>query len=108
MGYPKRRIWYYDCIKNQILHHKPTAQKVSFKIGEKISDPLSMYLADICTVPINIAGVPALSIPAGFSKNNLPIGLQLIGDYFSEAKILQAAYGFQKITDFHLQKLKVN
>ena len=86
----------------------PTMPIPAFKIGEKISDPLSMYLADICTVPINIAGIPAISIPAGFSKDGLPIGLQLIGDYFSEGKILQAAHGFQKITDFHLKKPKVN
>ncbi len=86
----------------------PTMPTPAFKLGEKISDPLSMYLADICTVPINIAGVPAISIPAGFSKNNLPVGLQLIGDYFTEGKILQAAHTFQKITDFHLKKPKVN
>ena len=86
----------------------PTMPTSAFKIGEKISDPLSMYLADICTVPINIAGVPAMSIPAGFDKNGLPIGLQLIGDYFSEGKIIQAGYGFQKNTDHHLKKPKLS
>ncbi|NHI93835.1 MAG: Asp-tRNA(Asn)/Glu-tRNA(Gln) amidotransferase subunit GatA [Candidatus Lokiarchaeota archaeon] len=86
----------------------PTMPTPAFKIGEKISDPLSMYLADICTVPINIAGVPAISIPAGFSKKGLPIGLQLIGDYFMEGKIIQAAYGFQKNTNFHLKKPELN
>ena len=86
----------------------PTMPTPAFKIGEKISDPLSMYFADICTVPINIAGVPAMSIPAGFDKKGLPVGLQLIGDYFTESKIIQAAYGFQKNTNHHLKKPKLS
>ena len=86
----------------------PTMPFPAFKIGEKIIDPLSMYLADICTVPINIAGVPAISIPCGFtSKNSLPIGLQIIGDFFAEPTLLRVAYSFEQNTDFHKKKPRI-
>ncbi len=78
----------------------PTAPNVAFKRGEKISDPLSMYLEDLCTIPVNLAGVPAISIPCGKS-GKLPIGMQLIGNYFAESKILQAAKAFEDNTNFH-------
>jgi len=81
----------------------PTMPYLPFKIGEKIDDPLAMYLADIYTVSINIAGVPAISIPCGF-KNGLPIGLQIIGDFFKEGQILQVAYSFEQNTAYHKQK----
>ena len=81
----------------------PVAPDVAPKIGENLSDPLKMYMADIYTVMINIAGVPALSIPCGFDKNNMPVGLQLIGKPFGEKTILSAAYEYQKNTDFHKQ-----
>jgi aspartyl-tRNA(Asn)/glutamyl-tRNA(Gln) amidotransferase subunit A len=67
-----------------------------FNIGEKIANPLEMYLADIYTVNINIAGIPAISLPSGFSEEGLPIGLQLIGDHFTEKKLLKVAYHLEK------------
>jgi aspartyl-tRNA(Asn)/glutamyl-tRNA(Gln) amidotransferase subunit A len=81
----------------------PTSPTVPFKIGEKTDDPVQMYLSDVCTLPINIAGVPALSIPAGFA-GGLPVGLQLIGKPFSEETLFRAACAFQQLTDWHKQK----
>ena len=78
----------------------PTAPTTAFKIGEKSGDPLQMYLSDVCTVPVNIAGLPALSIPCGFSRG-LPVGMQIIGDHFAEAVILNLAYQYQRVTDYH-------
>jgi len=79
----------------------PTAPTTAFKIGEKTTDPLQMYLEDICTVSINIAGLPAMSIPCGFDEIGLPIGMQLIGKAFDETTILKAGYTFEQNTDFH-------
>ena len=79
--------------------HSPTP---AFKLGAKIDDPLSMYLSDIYTIATNLAGLPALSIPAGF-VNNLPIGMQLIGNYFTEARLLNVAHQYQQVTDWHLK-----
>jgi aspartyl-tRNA(Asn)/glutamyl-tRNA(Gln) amidotransferase subunit A len=78
----------------------PTAPTVAFKLGEKTSDPLAMYAADVNTVAVNLAGLPAMSIPAGFSEN-LPVGLQLIAPAFCEARLLAAAHQFQLATDWH-------
>ena len=78
----------------------PTSPTTPFKIDEKMDDPLQMYLSDVCTLPINIAGLPAISIPAGFS-NGLPIGMQIIGKPFSEETILKIAHAFQEATDWH-------
>lgn len=78
----------------------PTSPTAAFKLGEKTSDPISMYLSDIYTIAVNLAGLPGISIPAGFS-NQLPVGLQLIGNYFAEAKLLNAAHQYQKVTDWH-------
>ncbi len=78
----------------------PTSPTVSFKIGEKSNNPLEMYLADICTVPINIAGLPAISIPCGVDGNGMPIGMQLIGNKFQEEKILNVAYTYEQATNF--------
>lgn len=72
----------------------PTAPTTAFKLGEKCQDPISMYLADILTAPINLAGVPALSIPAGEVKG-LPVGMQIIGDQFRESDILRLGYAFE-------------
>ena len=72
----------------------PTAPTVAFKLGEKVKDPLTMYLSDVYTVAINLAGVPALSVPCGF-VNNLPVGLQLIGKHFDEAVILRTAHNYE-------------
>ncbi len=84
----------------------PVAPTTALKMGEGLSDPLQMYLGDIYTVMINIAGVPALSIPCGFDKNSMPIGLQLIGKPFDEKTILGAGNCFQNATDYHKQKPK--
>ncbi|MDK2820760.1 MAG: aspartyl-tRNA(Asn)/glutamyl-tRNA(Gln) amidotransferase subunit [Clostridia bacterium] len=81
----------------------PTSPTVAFKLGEKAGDPLAMYLSDLCTIPINMAGLPAISLPCGFSQG-LPIGLQLIGKPFDETTLLQAAYAFEQNTDYHRQR----
>ena len=78
----------------------PTVPNTAFKLGDKNHDPISMYLSDIYTIAVNLAGLPGLSMPAGF-KNNLPVGLQLIGNFFSEAKLLNIAHQFQTVTDWH-------
>ena len=81
----------------------PTSPTVAFKIGEKADDPLQMYLSDVCTLPINIAGVPAISIPAGF-VDGLPVGMQFIGKHFAEETLLRAAYAYEQATPWHKQK----
>lgn len=78
----------------------PTTPSVAFKLGEKFADPLSMYLSDIYTIATNLAGLPGLSMPAGFSQG-LPIGAQLIGNYFSEARLLNVAHVYQQHSDWH-------
>ncbi|MDC0126800.1 Asp-tRNA(Asn)/Glu-tRNA(Gln) amidotransferase subunit GatA [Methylophilaceae bacterium] len=83
----------------------PSAPSVAFKSGDKQEDPLAMYLQDIFTISTNLAGLPAMSIPAGF-VNELPVGLQLIGNHFEESKILNVANVYQKNTDWHLQSPK--
>lgn len=82
----------------------PTSPTAAFKIGEKIDDPLQMYLSDIFTISINLAGVPAISIPCGFTLNGLPVGLQIIGKPFDEAGILQLAYAYEQSTPWHKMK----
>ncbi|MCE8425803.1 MAG: Asp-tRNA(Asn)/Glu-tRNA(Gln) amidotransferase subunit GatA [Candidatus Methanoperedens sp.] len=78
----------------------PTMPYPAFKIGEKIDDPISLYLSDVDTVPVNLAGVPSISVPCGFS-GGLPIGMQIIGKHFDEAAILRTAFTFEENTDFH-------
>jgi aspartyl-tRNA(Asn)/glutamyl-tRNA(Gln) amidotransferase subunit A len=78
----------------------PVAPTPAFKLGEMINDPLQMYLSDIFTIPANLAGTCAISLPCGFSQEGLPIGLQLIGQPFAEADLLQAAYAFEQATDW--------
>ncbi len=80
----------------------PTTTGTAFKLNEKINDPISMYLSDLYTVSVNLAGLPAVSIPAGFTKQ-LPVGMQLIGNYFEEARLLNIAHQFQQATDWHQQ-----
>ena len=109
----------------------PTSPTPAWKIGEKIDDPLKMYLSDIFTIPANLAGIPAISIPCGFTPledstrqskssvrsikerakdslkgftNELPVGLQILGKPFKEEEILQAAYAYEQATEWHLQK----
>jgi aspartyl-tRNA(Asn)/glutamyl-tRNA(Gln) amidotransferase subunit A len=81
----------------------PIAPAPAFKLGEKLDDPLQMYLSDIFTISANLAGIPAMSIPCGQSKDNLPIGLQLMGNHFDEATLLNVAHQYQRTTDHHLQ-----
>lgn len=78
----------------------PTSPTVAFEIGTRSNNPLEMYLADICTVSVNIAGLPGISIPCGVDSNNMPIGVQLIGNYFEESKLLQAAYTLEQTIQF--------
>ena len=83
----------------------PTSPCTAFGLGEKSADPVQMYLSDIYTIAVNLAGLPGMSIPCGFSAG-LPVGLQLIGDYFSEARLLNAAHRYQQATDWHLKSPK--
>jgi aspartyl-tRNA(Asn)/glutamyl-tRNA(Gln) amidotransferase subunit A len=82
----------------------PTAPTAAFRIGEKVDDPLQMYLSDIFTIPCNLAGLPGISLPCGFTKEDLPIGLQILGKPFDEGKILRVAHAFQQATDWHLRR----
>ena len=81
----------------------PVAPDVAWRLGEKSKDPVQMYLEDIYTLSTNLAGLPAMSVPCGFNGINLPIGMQLIGNYFSEARLLQVAHQYQQATDWHLR-----
>lgn len=81
----------------------PVSPDVAWRLGEKSKDPVQMYLEDIYTLSTNLAGLPAMSVPCGFSANNLPIGMQLIGNYFSEARLLQVAHLYQQASDWHLR-----
>lgn len=91
-----------ELFKEYDLIVSPTTPTTAFKIGEK-RDPLEMYAADIFTVPVNIAGIPAISIPCGFDQKGLPIGLQLMGPHFAEGKIIQAAYTLEKILNLDIE-----
>lgn len=82
----------------------PTSPTPAFRRGERSDDPLRMYLADIFTISVNLAGVPAISVPCGFTGNNLPVGLQLIGKHFDEATLLRAAYAYEQSTEWHGRK----
>lgn len=81
----------------------PTSPSTAFRIGEKSTDPVQMYLSDIYTVAVNLAGLPGMSIPCGFA-DGLPVGLQLIGNYFAEARLLNVAHRYQQATDWHLRR----
>jgi len=82
----------------------PTAPTTAFCLGEKSGDALAMYAADVNTVAVNLAGLPAISVPAGFAEDGLPVGLQLIAPAFAEARLLNAAHQLQRVTDWHLQE----
>ena len=90
-----------DCILT------PTSPTPAFRVGEKSSDPLSMYLSDIFTISVNLAGVPALSMPCGFTKGGLPIGMQLIGNFFKEEDLFRIAYTYECNTDWHKRSPKL-
>jgi aspartyl-tRNA(Asn)/glutamyl-tRNA(Gln) amidotransferase subunit A len=85
----------------------PTSPILPFKLGEKLEDPMQMYLSDVCTLPINIAGIPAISIPAGFT-DSLPIGMQIMGKPFSEEMLLRIAFAYEQATDWHKRKPKIS
>ncbi|TAL26884.1 MAG: Asp-tRNA(Asn)/Glu-tRNA(Gln) amidotransferase subunit GatA [Nitrospirae bacterium] len=82
----------------------PTSPTPAFKAGEKSDDPLQMYLSDIFTISVNLAGVPGISIPCGFTSNNLPIGLQVIGKHFDEETIFRVSYAYEQATEWHKRK----
>ncbi|CAG2155968.1 Glutamyl-tRNA(Gln) amidotransferase subunit A [Cupriavidus campinensis] len=82
----------------------PVAPTVAWKLGEKTADPVQMYLADIFTLSTSLAGLPGMSVPCGTGQDNMPVGLQLIGNYFDEARLLQVAHAFQQATDWHLRR----
>ncbi|MCX7674031.1 MAG: Asp-tRNA(Asn)/Glu-tRNA(Gln) amidotransferase subunit GatA [Thiobacillaceae bacterium] len=82
----------------------PTAPTTAFDLGAKRDDPIEMYLSDIYTIAVNLAGLPALSIPCGFGADGRPVGLQLIGDYFAEARLLNVAHQYQRATDWHTRQ----
>ena len=81
----------------------PTSPSVAFDLGAKSGDPVQMYLSDIYTIGVNLAGLPGMSIPCGFGEGGRPVGLQIIGSYFDEARMLNAAHQFQLDTDWHLR-----
>ena len=85
----------YDCILG------PVAPTTAPKLGESLSDPIKMYLGDIYTISVNLAGLPAVSVPCGKDSRGLPIGLQMIGDCFQEKKLIQAAYTFEQLLKAH-------
>ncbi|MEW5745297.1 MAG: Asp-tRNA(Asn)/Glu-tRNA(Gln) amidotransferase subunit GatA [Nitrospirota bacterium] len=82
----------------------PTTPSAAFRIGEKTADPLQMYLSDIFTISVNLAGIPALSLPCGFTGSGLPVGLQVIGKHFDEAALFTVAYAYEQSTEWHLRR----
>jgi aspartyl-tRNA(Asn)/glutamyl-tRNA(Gln) amidotransferase subunit A len=82
----------------------PTAPTTAFKIGEKMDDPMTMYANDILTIPVNLAGVPGISVPCGFGANGMPLGLQIIGKHFDESTVYRVAHAFEQATNYHKQK----
>jgi len=86
----------------------PTSPTTAFKAGEKTTDPLSMYLTDLMTIPVNLAGLPSLSLPCGFDDQGLPIGLQLIGNLLREDQLFQVAYAYEQSTTWHLRKPQIS
>jgi aspartyl-tRNA(Asn)/glutamyl-tRNA(Gln) amidotransferase subunit A len=82
----------------------PVAPTVAWKLGEQGHDPMAAYLADIFTLPASLAGLPGMSVPAGLGAHGMPVGLQLIGNYFAEGQLLHTAHALQQATDFHLRQ----
>ena len=94
---------YTEAFKKVDVIMAPTAPTPAFKIGEMIADPLQMYLQDVCTVPLNLAGLPGISIPCGKSSKGLPIGLQIIGKPLAEETLIRTAYTYEQSQDYHKQ-----
>jgi aspartyl-tRNA(Asn)/glutamyl-tRNA(Gln) amidotransferase subunit A len=97
-----------DAYKNLFAKYdmilSPVAPTTAYKIGENVGDPMKMYMGDIYTISINLAGLPAVALPCGFDSAGLPIGFQIIGDAFSENKLINAAQVYQGRTNYHLQR----
>ena len=96
-----------DAFKKCDVIVTPTSPTPAFKIGEKTADPLTMYLSDIFTISCNLAGIPGLSLPCGFTKDNLPIGLQILGKPLDEETVLKTAYAYEQSTEWHKKRAKV-
>ncbi len=95
---------YEDVFKKVDALVAPVSPSTAFKIGEKVNDPLAMYAADTLTVPAGLCGLPGLSVPAGFDKNGLPIGMQILGNQYKEENILRVGHAFERATDWHAKK----
>jgi aspartyl-tRNA(Asn)/glutamyl-tRNA(Gln) amidotransferase subunit A len=91
----------FDCIVT------PTSPTAAFRIGEKIQDPLKMYLSDIYTISVNLAGIPAISVPCGFTRGGLPVGLQIMASSFNEEMLFRVAYAYEQNTQWHKIKPKL-
>ena len=91
---------FQDAFKQVDVIIGPTSPTPAFRLGERTHDPVSMYLSDIYTVAVNLAGLPGISVPAGL-VNGLPVGMQIIGNYFNEARLLNIAHRYQQMTDWH-------
>jgi aspartyl-tRNA(Asn)/glutamyl-tRNA(Gln) amidotransferase subunit A len=96
-----------DAFKKVDVILAPTSPTPPFKIGEKLGDPLQMYLSDILTIPVNLAGIPAISLPCGFTKSGLPIGMQIMAKPFDEETIFRAAHTFEQNSEFHKKRPKL-
>jgi len=92
---------FHRCFKDCDVIAGPVAPRVAWKIGEQGDDPVKAYLADIFTLPASLAGLPGMSVPAGLGEHGMPVGLQLIGNYFDEARLLNVAHALQQTTDWH-------
>lgn len=95
---------YQDALAQCDVIMGPVAPTTAWRMGEKSDDPVQMYLEDIYTLSLNLAGLPGMSVPCGFSQAGLPIGLQIIGHYFDEARLLQIAHIYQNATDWHTRR----
>jgi aspartyl-tRNA(Asn)/glutamyl-tRNA(Gln) amidotransferase subunit A len=92
------------CFKACDVIAGPVAPSVAWKLGAQSDDPVANYLADIFTLPASLAGLPGMSVPAGFGEGSMPVGLQLIGNYFQEGALLHTAHALQRATDWHDRK----
>ena len=97
---------FQDAFKQCDVIAGPVAPSVAWSLGDKNNDPVANYLADIFTLPASLAGLPGMSIPVGFGAGQMPVGMQLIGNYLQESRLLNVAHRFQTATDFHLQAPK--
>jgi len=94
---------FHDAFQRVDLIATPTSPSIAFPIGQKVDDPLSMYLSDVFTITANLAGIPGMAVPCGFSQN-MPVGLQLLGQAFDEPTLLRVGDAYQRATDWHLRR----